>query len=81
MKTRFSQRYDYQRALCEDPKIIREWFQLVRNTIEKYGIVLEDTYNFDEHGTQMGVIGTAKVVTGSERVLRPKLVQPGNTEY
>ncbi|KAL1957569.1 hypothetical protein VTO42DRAFT_5680 [Malbranchea cinnamomea] len=29
----------------------------------------------------MGVIGTAKVVTGSERSLRPKLVQPGNTEW
>jgi hypothetical protein len=38
-------------------------------------------YNFNKHGTQMGVIGTAKVVTGSETVLCPKLVQPGNTEW
>jgi hypothetical protein len=81
LKTRFSQRYDYQRALCEDPKIIREWFRLVQNTIAKYGILLEDIYNFDETGFQMGIIGTAKVVTGSERILHPKIIQPGNTEW
>jgi hypothetical protein len=28
----------------------------------------------------MGVIGTMKVVTGSERRTRPQLVQPGNRE-
>jgi hypothetical protein len=36
--TRFSRNYDYQRALCEDPEIIRNWFALVRNTIAKYSI-------------------------------------------
>ncbi|OJD12180.1 hypothetical protein ACJ73_09398, partial [Blastomyces percursus] len=81
LKTRFSRPYDYKRALCEDPKVIREWFDLVRNTIQKYGIVQEDVYNFDETGFQMGVIGTSKVVTGSERSLNPKLIQPGNTEW
>lgn len=29
----------------------------------------------------MGVISTAKVVTASERVLRPVTVQPGNREW
>jgi hypothetical protein len=29
----------------------------------------------------MGVISTAKVVTGSERRSRPKAVQPGNREW
>ncbi|KAL1954978.1 hypothetical protein VTO42DRAFT_385 [Malbranchea cinnamomea] len=69
------------RAKCEDPKVIRQWFELVQNTIQKYGVVQKDIYNFDETGFQMGFIGTAKVVTGSERALRPKLVQPGNTEW
>ena len=41
----------------------------------------EDIYNFDETGFQMGIAGTAKVVTRSEKTLHPKLVQPGNTEW
>lgn len=61
LKTQFSRSYDYKRALCEDPKIIQAWFELVRNTIQKYGIVAEDIYNFDETGFQMGIAGTAKV--------------------
>jgi hypothetical protein len=36
--TRFTRRYDYQRALCKDLVIISNWFQLVRNIIAKYGI-------------------------------------------
>ena len=33
LQTRFFRRYDYKRAQCEDPEIIRGWFALVRNTI------------------------------------------------
>ncbi|KAL2703800.1 hypothetical protein AAEP93_004871 [Penicillium crustosum] len=29
LSSRFSKRYNYERAKCEDPKIIREWFDLV----------------------------------------------------
>ena len=29
LKTRFTRRYDYRRAKCEDPEIIREWFNRV----------------------------------------------------
>ena len=28
LTTRFNRKYDYQRALCEDPKVIRGWFAL-----------------------------------------------------
>jgi hypothetical protein len=52
----------------------------VRNTIEKYRILSEDTYNFDEIGFLMGVIAIIRVVTGSKKNLRPKLIQPGNRE-
>ncbi|KAL2019064.1 hypothetical protein VTK56DRAFT_10095 [Thermocarpiscus australiensis] len=54
--TRYAHRYDYQRAKCEDPRIISEWFTLVRNTKAKYGIVDDDIYNFDETGFIMGMI-------------------------
>ena len=38
LKTRFNRVYDFQRALCEDPELIRGWFQLVENMRAKYGI-------------------------------------------
>jgi hypothetical protein len=77
----FSRKYDYKRALCKDPKVIREWFNLIRNIIKKYRILPKDTYNFDEIGFLMGVIATMRVITGSEKNLRPKLIQPGNREW
>ncbi|EGU73081.1 hypothetical protein FOXB_16409, partial [Fusarium oxysporum f. sp. conglutinans Fo5176] len=81
LKTRLFRRYDYQRAKCEDPTIIRDWFRLVQNTIAKYGIRSDDIWNFDETGFMMGIIMAGMVVTGSERQGRPKSVQPGNREW
>src|SRR6478736_5708502 len=81
LKTRLFRKYDYQRAKCEDPTIIRGWFRLVQNTIAKYGIRSDDIWNFDETGFMMGVIMAGMVVTGSERQGRPKSVQPGNREW
>jgi hypothetical protein len=54
LRTRFQRKYDYQRAKCEDPEVIRSWFKLVQNTIAKYGINDADIYNFDETGFMMG---------------------------
>jgi hypothetical protein len=81
LKSRYSRKYDYQRALCEDPEIVSAWFQRVQNTIESKGILDCDIYNFDETGFQMGVASTAKVVTRSDRRNRPVVVQPGNREW
>lgn len=81
LKTRSTRSYDHQRAKQEDPEIIGAWFKLVANMKTKYGIQDEDTYNFDESGFMMGVIGSQHVVTASERRGRPKLVQPGNREW
>ena len=79
--TRFTRRYDYQRAQCEDPDVINAWFRLVRDTIAKYGVEDSDIYNFDETGFMMGMISTAMVVTSSERRGKPRLAQPGNREW
>ncbi|KAL1963312.1 hypothetical protein VTN77DRAFT_8535 [Rasamsonia byssochlamydoides] len=81
LKTRYSRRYNYQRAKCEDPKVINEWFDHVQSTIQQYGILIKDIYNFDETGFVMGLIATAKVVTGAETSGRPPLLQPGNKEW
>ena len=81
LRTRFQRKYDYQRAKCEDPEVIRGWFELVRNTIAKYGIQDADIYNFDETGFMMGVISTAIVVTSLDGRANAKKVQPGNREW
>ncbi len=81
LRTRFQRRYDYQRAKCEDPEVIRGWFELVHNTIAKYGIHDADIYNFDETGFMMGIISTAMVVTSSDGRAKAKMVQPGNREW
>jgi hypothetical protein len=38
LRTCFSRRYDYQRALNKDPKSIRQWFATVQSTINENGI-------------------------------------------
>ncbi|KID80940.1 transposase [Metarhizium guizhouense ARSEF 977] len=81
LSTRKTRSYDYQRALCEDQAVIRGWFQLVRDTVAKYGLQDEDMYNFDETGFAMGIISTTMVVTSSERRGKPRLAQPGNREW
>ena len=81
LTTRFNRKYDYQRAKNEDPTVIGDWFRLVRNTKDKYGILDDDIYNFDETGFMMGVISTELVVTASDIRNRPKSIQPGNREW
>jgi DDE superfamily endonuclease/Tc5 transposase-like DNA-binding protein len=82
LQLKYNRRYDYTRALCEDPIALSAWFRLVQNTIAKYGIMPEDIYNFDETGFQMGVISTAKVVTSAEKSrIRPLSIQPGNRQW
>lgn len=81
VKTRWSRSYDNQRARQEDPEVINAWFKLVEGVKAKYGITDEDTYNFDESGFLMGIIGSRLVVTASERRGKPKLIQPGDRQW
>jgi hypothetical protein len=81
VKTRFNRPYDRQRALCEDPDIIRTWFERVARVRAEQGICEEDIYNFDEAGFLMGKITPRLVVTSSERRGQAKAIQPGNREW
>ena len=60
---------------------IKRWFKLVHSIKEKYGILNDDTYNFDETGFMMGVITSQLVIMGSERCGKRKGIQPGNCEW
>ncbi|CEJ95254.1 hypothetical protein VHEMI10745 [[Torrubiella] hemipterigena] len=79
--TRLSRQIDYKRVRCEDPDKYRAWFELVKNTIAKYGIYEADIYNFDETGFAMGVISPEMVVTSSERSQKGRKAQLGNKQW
>lgn len=82
LQSKYTQKYDYQRAKREDPELIQNWFKHFTNIRQRYGILNEDIYNMDEAGFQMGVISTAKVICGSEtRESKAKELQPGNREW
>ena len=81
LKSRVTRQRDRQRVLCSDQGVIGPWFDLVQNVKAKYGILDEDTYNFDETGFTMGVGNRLKVVTASERRTEPIGVQQGDREW
>jgi hypothetical protein len=81
IKTRYARRYNHSRAQCEDPKIIKGWFDSLQRIQMQYGISHEDIYNFDETGFAMGLIATTKVVTRANMPGKPHLIQPGNREW
>jgi len=81
LQTKWTRRFHSQRATCEDPIAITAWFKLVEETRQTYGVLDQDIYNFDETGFAMGVAGTSKVVTSSDRVGRAVIIQPGNREW
>jgi hypothetical protein len=47
----------------------------------KYGILNEDTWNFNESGFLMGKIMSQLVVTGSDKPGKAKKLQPGDREW
>jgi hypothetical protein len=81
LHARWSRPYDRQRAACEDLAVIQPWFTLVQSMKAKYGIVDEDTWNFDESGFMIGKISSQLVVTGSEKPGKQKKLQPGDREW
>jgi hypothetical protein len=81
LSSRFSKRYNYERAKCEDPKIIGEWFNLVKKTILQFGIDPDDIYNFDKTGFAMGLTSTAREISRSDFYGRRALLQPRNREW
>jgi hypothetical protein len=81
LKMAFNRAKDRQRILQEDLELISAWFKLVEDTKAEYGVYDNDIHNFVKIGFQIGIIGSMKVVTGSERRARPELVQPGDGDW
>ncbi|RJE26016.1 hypothetical protein PHISCL_01618 [Aspergillus sclerotialis] len=81
LRTRYNRRITYQRAKQEDPKVLKQWFETVREAIKEHGIYEDDIWNFDETGFAMGLCTTSKVITAVERSERPRTVIQGNREW
>ncbi|KAM9924732.1 hypothetical protein OXX80_011128, partial [Metschnikowia pulcherrima] len=70
--SRFSRRFDYKKAKAEDPEVIQDWFERVKETIVRYGIVDEDIYSFDETGVSMGITVSKRVICRKVNRGRPR---------
>ena len=44
----FNNTLNKERAAMHDENVIKRWFQLFQNTVQKYDIQLQDTYNMNE---------------------------------
>lgn len=60
---------------------MRELFNLVQTTVQQYGILADDIYNFDETGFAIGLCANQKVITLREYYGRRAVLQPGNREW
>ena len=80
LKIRLSRRRDAQRVKQEDPRVIKPWFERVLATKKRYGILDQDTYNFNKTGFAMGLItgSSSKVVGSADSIGRATVTQPDN---
>jgi transposase len=84
LKACLTRKRDLQRVRQEDPRVIQPWFNLIQRTIERYGIIPADTYNFDETGFAQGLIygsDARKAVRSSDYVGRIVVTPPGDREW
>lgn len=81
LRTRYNRKMSYERAKQENPKVIKPWFETVREAIQEHGIHEDDIWNFDETGFAMGLCTTSKVITAVERSERPRTTIQGNREW
>ena len=77
--SRWSQPLEGDRANNATHETISHWFELIRETIQKYAIQQEDTYNMDEKGFGMGLTGKEKGFCCKDN-LEPGMKESTNTE-
>ena len=63
------------------PQLLSHGSDGLPNMRAKYGILDCDFYDFDETGFMMSMIRPGMVVTRSDRVVEPKVIQPGHREW
>lgn len=58
---------------------ISHWFELIKDTIQKYAIQQKNTYNINKKSFGMGLTGKEKVFCSKDN-LEPKMKEPTNTK-
>ena len=74
LQKRWTRLYDRQRAACEDPAVIQQWFDLIKATKEEWGVVDDDVYNFNKTSFIIGKILSQIVITALEGYSKKKQV-------
>jgi hypothetical protein len=71
VKTRYyTRRFHYQRAQCEDPRLIGDWFKLCVGDTGKVRHLDDDVFIFDDAGFMMGMISDCMVITNGTTTLQ-----------
>jgi hypothetical protein len=81
LRTCLARKISYKRAECENPRVVKAYFDQLQKVRIQYGIMDDDIYNFDETGFAMGILATARVISRREETGKPRLVQPDNQEW
>ena len=81
LRTRLTRPTDYKRHVNRDNAQYLKWFFVYNSTKEKYSILDQDTYNFDEFGFRLGTTGTSTVVTSAEGYGEARQIQGNNTQW
>ena len=71
---------DKERAIAQEPEILRGWFELYKRVKEEYYIQDEDIYNMDKKGFMQGVIAKLRVMI-SKHKKKPAMTQCSNREW
>ena len=77
---KFSRQLNQTRSVTFTKSMLHSWFDLFRQTCERYSITLDQIWNMDETGLQMGVVGRSMVVVPRADGKR-WMQQPGNTNW
>jgi len=83
MKSKFVPPLDKSRAMAQNAGSIGRYFLLYDQIVQDYDIQLCDTYNMDEKGVMMGIIGENRVIVTKDERWRPKsyVTQCGSREW
>lgn len=79
-KLKWSKALDACRKDAHSEEIVTRWFDLYKETVDKYNIKQENQWNMDEKGFAMGVLNSQKVVC-LKSDLKKYALQPGSREW
>ena len=78
--TRWCKPINRHRANNFTHQTVSDWFELLQNSMDEKDIQKEDSYNMDEKGFALGLLGSEKCFCSKETI-ELKRSEPGNTDW